>query len=97
MRHIFIFAFFSIMSGMNAFAGEKTVTLEVKGLSCPICAGAVEKQMKKVSGVKSVKMHLSKGQATVVADESVPNESLTKAVEDAGFTAGDIKKVEVSK
>ena len=85
------------MNGMNAFAGEKIVTLEVKGLSCPICAGSLEKQIKKISGVRSVKIHLSKGRVTIVTDESVLNESLTKAVEEAGFTAGDIKKVEVAK
>jgi len=93
-RLIFLILF---LISTAAFAADKTLTLQVKGLSCPICAGAVEKQMKKISGVKSVKIHLSKGQATIIADESVPNESLLSAVEEAGFTAGDIEKVEVSK
>ena len=98
MKRTFVFLFTLLfVSGTTAYAADKIVTLEVKGMSCPICAGAVEKQVKKVPGVKSVKIHLSKGQAVIVADESVSNESLTKAVEESGFTAGDIEKLEVKK
>lgn len=98
MKCIFSLLFLlSVASGPIALAADKTVTLEVKGMSCPICAGAVEKQVKKVPGVKSVKIHLSKGRAVIIADESVSNESLEKAVEEAGFTPGDIEKLEVKK
>lgn len=92
-----VFSIFLLFMAIEAFAADKTITVQVKGLSCPICAGAVEKQIKKIPGVKSVKIHLSQGRATVVADETVPNEKFIEAVTEAGFTPGDIEKVESSK
>lgn len=76
-------------------AADKTVILQVKGLSCPLCAGALEKQFKKISGVKKVTVHLSEAKVTVIIDETIDDKKrLIEAVEEAGFTLGDIEKVE---
>lgn len=99
MRHLLFLLLFSfgLAGSVPSFAAEKIMSLEVKGMSCPICAGAVERQIRRIPGVKNVQIHLSQGKATVVADESVTTEHLRKAVEEAGFTPGDIEKSEVSK
>ena len=77
------------MAAVTAWAGDKTVELKVKGMSCEACPPAVSGAVKGVKGVKACNVDLKSGKASVTADESVKNEDLVKAVADAGhgFTA----------
>jgi copper chaperone CopZ len=77
------------MAAVTAWAGDKTVELKVKGMSCEACPPAVSSAVKGVKGVKACNVDLKTGKASVTADESVKNEDLDKAVADAGhgFTA----------
>jgi len=69
----------------TAWAGERTVSLKVDGMSCAMCAPAARKALEKVSGVKSAKVEGDR--ATVVADEKVQDADLVKAIEGVGFAA----------
>lgn len=89
--------FLFLIMTITAWAADRTVTLKVKGMSCPLCAGAVEKQLRKIPDVRNVKVHLSKAMATVVADESVADERIFEAVREAGFTPEDIQSVDRGK
>ena len=61
-------------------------TYEVKGMSCIICKGNVEKALKQLNGVSSCKVNLLENEATVEYDESLINEeTMAKAVKDAGY------------
>lgn len=76
--------------------GNTQYILEVKGLSCPFCAYGLEKKLKRVKNVESVSIFMEKGQATVVAKEGseIDQGELKKAVQEAGFSLGSVKKVE---
>lgn len=61
-------------------------TYEVKGMSCVICKGNVEKALKNTNGVTEAKVNLLENEAIVTFDESkVTEETLAKSVKDAGY------------
>ena len=69
------------------------IKIEIKGLACSYCAFGMEKELKKVSGVKEVYIELKKGLAYISTpmDQKPSKEDLTKIITDAGFTAGTIE------
>ncbi len=61
-------------------------TYEVKGMSCIICKGNVEKALKQLDGVSSGKVNLLENEVTVEYDENkVSEDQLAEAVKDAGY------------
>ncbi|MBQ2509362.1 MAG: cation-translocating P-type ATPase, partial [Erysipelotrichaceae bacterium] len=61
-------------------------TYEVKGMTCVICKGNVEKALKNTEGVSDCKVNLLENEALVTFDEGrVSEEKLAKAVADAGY------------
>jgi len=80
-----------------AFAGGatgQTATIAVDGLSCPFCAYGLEKNLKKVNGIESVKIDMKSGHATVALKQGaqVDDQVLRQAVKKAGFTAREITR-----
>lgn len=69
-----------------------SATLTVQGLSCPLCASNVDKQLLKVPGVQDVSVDLGAGLVKVRFDPAAaPSEAtLRKAVEDSGYTLAGI-------
>jgi copper chaperone CopZ len=61
--------------------------LSVKGMTCPACSAKVEHALTGVSGVKTAKVDLKSGQATIIADQRVKPDQLVSAVQKAGFQA----------
>lgn len=64
---------------------ETTTVLQVKGMMCGHCVAHVEKALSALSGVKSVKVDLEKGTATVVS-AGVSEQAMKDAVVSAGYT-----------
>lgn len=65
------------------------VILEVRGLSCPLCATNLDKKLEGVSGVSMVAVNLEDGLVQVGFNPSGARPSpraLAKAVTDSGFT-----------
>ncbi|MBQ5805401.1 MAG: cation-translocating P-type ATPase, partial [Erysipelotrichaceae bacterium] len=61
-------------------------TYEVKGMTCVICKGNVERALKNTPGVLECKINLLENEASVSFDESRTNEEImAKAVKDAGY------------
>lgn len=83
------------LAPIAAFAGNKTVTLKVDGMSCASCPYQVQNALKRVSGVKTATASLERREAVVVFDDATTTvAALTKATTDAGFpsvlkSAGD--------
>jgi mercuric reductase len=69
--------------------GSKTYfTLRVEGMTCNGCARHVTKALQGVAGVEEARVgHWKSGQAAVVAGATVEGETLTRAVEKAGYRA----------
>ena len=67
-------------------------TLVVNGLSCPLCAHNIDKQLLAIAGVEKAQVHLGTGEVYVKYGEPRPERSvLVKAVEDSGFTLKGFK------
>jgi len=80
-----------------AFAEINSVSLEVKGLSCPFCALGLEKQLKEIQAVEKVDVHLKKGRTDLTLKPGQPFDlkAIQKAVKESGFTLENIH-VEIS-
>ncbi|MEI6554648.1 MAG: heavy metal translocating P-type ATPase [Paludibacter sp.] len=66
----------------------KTEKFDVHGMSCAACAGAVERSVSKLSGIKSVNVNLLTNSMNVDFDERILTpESIEKSVEMAGYEA----------
>jgi len=69
-----------------AWATSKTVTLDVPGMTCPVCPITVKKALNKVSGVSKVEVSYEKKEARVTFDDGkTDTKALVKATTDAGF------------
>lgn len=67
---------------------HEVVKLQVFGMTCAACSGAVEKQVGGLEGVISVSVSLTQGEAEVQFDPSrIAVEKITAAIDDAGFDA----------
>ncbi|WP_221435472.1 heavy-metal-associated domain-containing protein [Algisphaera agarilytica] len=72
---------------------ERVATIDAKGMSCPLCASNIDRRMQKLDGVSWTKIDLGKGQVIVGLEDDTPAPSadeLFQAVNDAGYTAGEV-------
>ncbi len=73
---------------MTATTTTTTTTLRAEGFSCPSCVAKIEKQVGRLKGVESVKVHFATARVVVVHDPSVATtDDLVAAVAKAGYTA----------
>ena len=72
----------------ESVAEVEQVELKVDGLTCPFCYYKLEKPLKKISALKSLKSNYKKGlvRASVKAEEPLDLASIQQAVADTGFT-----------
>lgn len=65
-----------------------TTTLRAEGFSCPSCVAKIEKQVGRLKGVESVKVHFATARIVVVHDPALASaDDLVAAVAKAGYTA----------
>jgi periplasmic mercuric ion binding protein len=70
----------------SAWASEKTVTLNVSGMTCEACPITVKKALQKVPGVSKIDVLYEKKQVVITFDDSKTNtDSLVKATTNAGY------------
>lgn len=76
-----------------AWTQVESATVAVDGLACPFCAYGVEKRLKKVGGVESVRVSSRDNEATLSAknNESIAVGEIPSAIKKAGFTHGAIE------
>lgn len=79
---------------LAARADERIVTLEVAGMTCEGCVGAVQAELVKTEGVSTAEVRLAQERAYVVVAPDVPDSALTGAVSRAGpgFMARVVQK-----
>ena len=69
-----------------AWASPRTVTLNVPGMTCPVCPITVKKALEKVSGVSKIAVQYEKKQVLVTFDDTkTSTDALVKATTNAGF------------
>lgn len=72
-------------------------TTSIEGLTCPFCSFGAQKRLKKVGGVKDVKVDVNLGLATLFAGQgqSIDVQQIPDAVKKAGFVPDDIRVVAI--
>lgn len=65
-----------------------TATLVVHGMSCPLCANNVDKQLLRVEGVQDVIIDMGDGtvRVTFTEDKRPSRAQLARAIDQTGFT-----------
>lgn len=74
------------LASSPTWAAAKTVTLNVQGMTCPVCPITIKKALQKVDGVTQAKVSYKKKEAVVTFDDAKTTvESLTQATAGAGY------------
>jgi mercuric ion binding protein len=69
-----------------ALAAPRTVILEVRSMTCPVCPLTVKKALERVSGVHQVSVDYASKTATVQFDDATATaDRLTEATQAAGY------------
>ncbi|MFB6240146.1 MAG: heavy-metal-associated domain-containing protein, partial [Gemmatimonadota bacterium] len=78
--------------GASAPQQVRVIKVRILGMSCPFCARGASEKLQGLEGTKTVEVELEAGLATLTmkAGADVPNETLRKTLEDAGFEAAGI-------
>jgi mercuric ion binding protein len=85
MRKLLIAVLAAMPLGALA-ATPKTVTLDVKNMTCELCSITIKKSLEKVTGVSTIEVDFAKKTTTVTYDpDKTQPEALTKATTNAGF------------
>ncbi len=71
----------------HAHEETREVQIPIKGMTCASCVARVEKALSKVDGVVEANVNFATEKATVVTSSAVTDETLAKAVSDAGYKA----------
>ncbi|WP_432560330.1 cation transporter [Granulicoccus sp. GXG6511] len=72
---------------MSTATTKKTV-LRAEGFSCPSCVSKIEKQVGRMKGVESVKVHFASARIEVMHDPATAKvDDLVATVKKAGYTA----------
>jgi mercuric ion binding protein len=80
-----LFLLLSLVSGALR-AAPRTITLEVRNMTCPVCPITVRKALERVPGVRTVAVDFERRSAAVeFDDEAVTEERLMAATKAAGY------------
>jgi periplasmic mercuric ion binding protein len=80
--------FLSLTMSAAAFAAERTATFAVSNMTCATCALTIEVAVKKIRGVKDVRVNYDRKTATVVYDDArTTSDAIAAVMNDAGFPA----------
>ncbi len=77
---------------------DKSVALKVSGMSCGACAKTVEKEARKIAGVKTAKISQPKGEAVITYDPARTSpEAIAKRISDKTGFKTDLPKATETK
>lgn len=65
-------------------AADRTSVFRVEGMTCGLCAKAIDKALREVEGVRSVQVDREADEVAVVADGDLASDRLEQAIEAAG-------------
>ncbi|NOX32418.1 MAG: heavy-metal-associated domain-containing protein [Deltaproteobacteria bacterium] len=85
MKHLLIIIVLMLaMIPVHTIAAEQKVELEITGMTCSLCTVAVKKSLSKIDGITDIKVSYKDEKAWFVADDSITDEVLIKAIKKAG-------------
>ena len=88
MKKLFATTILFLVINAPAFAAETIYHIFADGLACRYCDFAVDKQLRKIEGVKWVDIHLERGLVNVRVAEGfeLTEQQLKKLLDSAGVT-----------
>lgn len=96
MKKFLLFFFLIFFSTTNLFSQEtqlKKAVIKVNELNCKMCAVSVERELRKIKGIKRYDISLDNETVTVRFDaKEVSVEDIIKAIEKTGYDAEEIKE-----
>jgi len=101
MKIITIVLISSVLMGLSCSLGHAKDgdgtewELSVRGMSCPLCAKNIDKQLSRVPGVVEVAVDLGDGKVRVrwAIGMQGDKQAMIKAVQDAGFSVAEIREI----
>ena len=88
--------FLIVAAGALPLLADRIATIEVEGMTCPLCTVAVKRSLKHTPGVLKAKVRLNTRKATVRYTDDLNETKLLKAIKKAGYT-GKILRIEKAK
>jgi copper chaperone CopZ len=78
---------------ISSHAQFTKASLQATGLTCAMCSNAINKSLQKVSFIESVRSDIKNSTFNIIfkQGEAVNIDALKEAVEDAGFSVGNLK------
>ena len=70
--------------------GDK-ITIKIEGMHCNHCLKSVEEGLKKINGIKKVKVILDTGEATITYKGELSLDDVEKCITDLGFQYMGVK------
>jgi copper chaperone CopZ len=94
LQALFVAAVFSAMTAANA----STIEMTVNGLVCGFCAQGIEKTLRKNAATEDVVVSLEHKLVAIAtrSGADIPDETLRKALKDAGYDVKAIARTERS-
>jgi len=92
MNKILLLLLLSLMFSLSWAAQSEIVKIQVTGMTCPFCVYGTQKKLSQLPGVEKAEVSLSKKQARITMQPGAKTDlaAIRKAIEDAGFTAGEV-------
>lgn len=86
-----VFLLGALLSAAPAAAEQTVVEIEIKNMSCPVCARTISERLRATPGVTKAKVSLKQKKATVVlASGQAPDAArLKQVIAEAGFETGN--------
>ena len=72
--------------GTLPLLADKIATIEVEGMTCPLCTVAIKRSLKHTPGVLKAKVRLNTRKATVRFAEDLNETVLLEAINKVGYT-----------
>ncbi len=87
---LFLIQLCSFFNGSHVKAQFVSATIGINGLTCSLCSFGVERELKKLDFIESVRMDLNQNIASIlfIPNKVVKMNEVVKAVYNAGFSVG---------
>lgn len=84
--------FIGLLFGLTAFAAK--VEVEVSGMSCGMCVGAITKELKATEKAQDISVSLEEKKArfSEVKDKKLSDSEIRSAIKKAGYEATKIRR-----
>jgi len=82
--------FYIVLLGTFPLLADKIATIDVEGMTCPLCTVAIKRSLKHTPGVLKAKVRLNTRKATVRFADDLNETVLLEAIKKVGYTGKNL-------